>query len=148
MRRSNRNLPAARISSKWGVAVAESEALYDSVVSRVIRLIQDAVSQTGGMAIVIAAAAIFVAAAIGGLTIIGSLGTFGYVAYFVVLAVLALALGPVLATGITIRRKGSAHHREEAAQRLEAQRRKFGLVSPEADRERARLEGDRTDPPH
>lgn len=115
-------------------------------MKRIVRLIQDAVSQTGGMVIVLAAAAVFVAAAIGGLTMIGSLGTFGYIAYFVVLSVLALALGPVLATGISIRRKGSAHHREEARLRLEAQRRKFGLVSPETDRQRARLQSDWPDP--
>jgi hypothetical protein len=115
-------------------------------MKRIVRLIRDAVSQTGGMAIVLAAGAIFVAAAIGGLSIIGSLGTFGYIAYFVVLGVLALALGPVLATGISIRRKGSAHHREEARLRLEAQRRKFGLASPEVDRPRARLPGDGRDP--
>jgi hypothetical protein len=109
---------------------------------RVLRFIQDAVSQTGGMVIVLACAAIFALAAVGGLQIIGSLGTFGYIAYFVVLGVLALSLGPVLATGISIRRKGSAHHREQARVRLEAQRRKFGLISPEADRQRdARLQG-------
>jgi hypothetical protein len=116
-------------------------------VNRVSRFIQDAASQTSGMALVIASAVIFIAAVIGGLSIIGSLGVFGYVAYGVILCVLALALGPVLATGVTIRRKGSAHHREEAAMRLEAQRRKFGLVSPEADRQRARLDGgDSQDP--
>ena len=117
-------------------------------MKRMIRFIQDAVSQTGGMAIVLAAAAIFVAAAILGLSIIGSLGTFGYIAYFVVLGVLALALGPVLASGISIRRMGSARHREEARLRLEAQRRKFGLISPEADRQRARLQGEAEHDPH
>jgi len=108
-------------------------------------MLGDVLSQTGGMAIVVAAGVVFVAAAIGGLTLISSLGTFGYIAYAVVLGVLALALGPVLASGISIRRMGSAHHRDEAAERLEAQRRKFGLVAPEAERQRARLAG--TEPP-
>lgn len=116
-------------------------------MKRLSRLLQDAVSQTGGMALVAAALVVFIAAVIGGLSIIGSLGAFGYIAYAIILCVLALALGPVLATGVTIRRKGSAHHRQEAAMRLEAQRRKFGLVAPEADRQRARLEGsDSQDP--
>lgn len=110
-------------------------------MNRISRFIQDAASQTSGMAIVVAVGVVFIAAVIGGLQIIGSLGFFGYIAYFVILCVLALALGPLLATGISVRRKGSAHHREEAAMRLEAQRRKFGLVSPEADRQRARLQG-------
>lgn len=105
-------------------------------------MLGDVLSQTGGMAIVVVAGVVFVAAAIGGLTLIPSLGTFGYIAYFVVLGVLALALGPVLASGISIRNKGSAHHRDEAAERLEAQRRKFGLVAPEAERQRARLAGE------
>ena len=110
-------------------------------MNRISRFIQDVLSQTSGMAIVIAAGAFFVAAGIGGLQIIGNLGAFGYIAYVVILCVLALALGPVLATGVSIRRKGSAHHRQEAAARLEAQRRKFGLISPEADRQRARMQG-------
>jgi hypothetical protein len=115
-------------------------------VNRISRFIQDAFSQTSGMVIVVFAGVIFIAAVIGGLKIIGNLGAFGYVAYGVILCVLALALGPVLASGISIRRKGSARHREEAAMRLEAQRRKFGLVAPEADRQRARLQGDQQDP--
>lgn len=115
---------------------------------RLFRLFQDAVSQTGGMAIMAVCAIVFAAAAVGGLQIIGSLGTFGYIAYFVVLSVLALALGPVLMTGVLIRRKGSAHHREEARLRLEAQRRKFGLVTSEADRNRPTLQTDREQDPH
>jgi hypothetical protein len=101
----------------------------------------DVVSQTSGLALVAGVFVVFVLAAIGGLTMIGSLGTFGYIAYVVVLAVLSLALGPVFATGISLRRKGSARHQEEARVRLEAQRRKFALVSPEAERRQSKLTG-------
>jgi hypothetical protein len=91
------------------------------------RVISDLLSQTGGLALIALCAGIFVAAAIGGLSMVGSLGTFGWIAYVVVLGVLALALGPVLAGGVTIRRKGSDRHRALMRRRVEAQRRRFGV---------------------
>jgi hypothetical protein len=41
--------------------------------------------------------------------------------------VLALSFEPVLAAGVSVGRYGSAKHRQLAAERLEAQRRKFSL---------------------
>ena len=111
----------------------------DTPPAKLARVGKDAASQTGGIVIVAAAAVIFIAAAIGGLSLLGRLGTFGYIAYAVVLSVLALGLGPVLATGMSIRRQGSPRARAEAQARLEAQRRKFQLVAPEAERAQERL---------
>jgi hypothetical protein len=105
---------------------------------RVRQGVSDLLSQTSGIVLIALCAAIFVGAAIGGLSMVGTLGTFGWIAYVVVLAVLGLSLGPVLASGVTIRRKGSAHHRELMRRRIEAQRRRFALdLPPNTDSTRA-----------
>jgi MFS family permease len=100
------------------------------------RVINDVAAQTSGTVIIGVVAAVLIAAAVGGLSLIGTLGTFGWIAYFIVLAVLALALGPVLAAGVSIRRHGSAKHRQLAAERLAAQRRKFSRELQAAERRR------------
>jgi hypothetical protein len=79
------------------------------------------------MALILAAAAVFLAGAIGGLTQIGRLGSAGWIIYVVVIGTLALAMGPLIATGVTLHQHGSRRHRAATARRVAEQRKRFAL---------------------
>jgi hypothetical protein len=89
--------------------------------------IRDLASKLSGIALIAAAAAVFLAGAIGGLTQIGRLGSAGWVIYLVVVGTLGLAVGPLIATGVSLHQQGSRRHREATARRAADQRRKFAL---------------------
>jgi hypothetical protein len=87
----------------------------------------DLASQLGGIALIVAAAAVFLAGAVGGLTQIGRLGSAGWIIYVVVLGALALAMGPLIATGVTLHQNGSRRHRAATERRVAEQRKRFAL---------------------
>jgi hypothetical protein len=96
--------------------------------------IGDIASKLSGIALIAGAAAVFLAGAIGGLTQIGRLGTAGWIIYAVVVGTLGLAVGPLIATGVTLHQHGSRRHREATARRVAEQREKFALDLSERTR--------------
>ena len=69
----------------------------------------------------------FVVPAIAGLAMISRLGSAGWFMYAFVLGTWGLVFGPVVASAVTMRQNGSKRHRDAKRQRIEEQRRKFGL---------------------
>lgn len=89
----------------------------------------DASYNGASLALVIFGGIVFLAAAIAGLSVIGRLGAAGYIIYAFVLGTFALVFGPVIASAVTLRQKGSPRHRKELIARREVQLKKFGLHS-------------------
>ncbi|WP_372788623.1 hypothetical protein [Paraconexibacter sp.] len=81
----------------------------------------------------------FVIPAILGLSMISRLGGAGWFMYAFVLGTWALVFGPIVASAVTMHQNGSKRHRDAKRQRIEEQRRKFGLHvrAHEAEREGA-----------
>ncbi|MTD45887.1 hypothetical protein GKE82_16730 [Conexibacter sp. W3-3-2] len=69
----------------------------------------------------------FVIPAILGLTMISRLGSAGWFMYAIVIGTWGLVFGPIVASAVTMRQNGSKRHRDAKRQRIEEQRRKFGL---------------------
>lgn len=69
----------------------------------------------------------FVIPAVAGLAMISRLGSAGWFMYAFVLGTWGLVFGPVVASAVTMRQNGSKRHRDAKRQRIEEQRRKFGL---------------------
>lgn len=69
----------------------------------------------------------FVIPAIAGVAMISRLGSAGWFMYAFVLGTWGLVFGPVVASAVTMRQNGSKRHRDAKRQRIEEQRRKFGL---------------------
>lgn len=109
------------------------------------RAVRDLASQLSGIALILAAAAVFLAGAIGGLTQIGRLGSAGWIIYVVVIATLALAMGPLIATGVTLHQNGSRRHRAATARRVAEQRKRFALDLSERSAAGHRQGVDRSD---
>jgi len=69
----------------------------------------------------------FVVPAVLGTTMIGRLGGAGWFMYAFVLGTWGLVFGPIVASAVTMHQNGSKRHRDAKRQRIEEQRRKFGL---------------------
>jgi hypothetical protein len=100
---------------------------------------RDLVSKLSGAVIIAVAVAMFLGGAFAGLAMIGRLGGAGWIIYFVVISAYALVFGPLLVSGVTLAQRGSRRRRAATAQRVEDQRRKFGLpTTPSPADRRAR----------
>jgi hypothetical protein len=115
-------------------AIAPVRAEKRAAVSGARRAISDLASQLSGIALIVAATAVFLAGAIGGLTQIGRLGSAGWIIYVVVVGTLALAMGPLIATGVTLHQHGSRRHRAATERRVAEQRQRFALDLSERTR--------------
>jgi hypothetical protein len=107
--------------------------------------VSDLASQLSGIALILVAAAVFLAGAIGGLTQIGRLGSAGWIIYVVVVGTLALAMGPLIATGVTLHQNGSRRHRAATERRVAEQRKRFALDLSERSAAGDRQGADRAD---
>jgi uncharacterized membrane protein len=92
-----------------------------------LRTLGDLISKLSGAAIVALAVLLFAGGAFAGLSIVGRLGGAGWIIYIVVMSSYALVFGPMIVSGVVLAQRGSRRRREATAQRIEAERRKFGL---------------------
>lgn len=111
------------------------------------RRVADAISQMSSIGLIILCVVGFLVPAIAGITMISRLGGAGWFMYVLVLGTWGLVFGPVIASAVTIHQNGSKRHRDAKRQRIEEQRRKFGLHvrSQEPDRSAAAPVNDRDD---
>lgn len=91
------------------------------------RRVADAVSQMSSIGLIIMCVVGFLVPAIAGITMISRLGGAGWFMYVLVLGTWSLVFGPLIASAVTIHQSGSKRHRDAKRQRIEEQRRKFGL---------------------
>ncbi len=100
--------------------------------------VADLLSQMSSLGLVGVCVIGFVIPAIVGLSMISRLGGAGWFMYAFVLGTWGLVFGPIVASAVTMHQNGSRRHREAKRQRIEEQRRKFGLHVRTHDGERAR----------
>lgn len=112
------------------------------------RRVADAISQMSSVGLIIMCVIGFLGPAIAGVTMISRLGGAGWFMYVLVLGTWSLVFGPVIASAVTIHQNGSKRHRDAKRQRIEEQRRKFGLHvrSQEAEAPAADRDDDRWEP--
>jgi len=91
------------------------------------RRVADAFSQMSSIGLIVMCVVGFLVPAIAGITMISRLGGAGWFMYVLVLGTWSLVFGPVIASAVTIHQSGSKRHRDAKRQRIEEQRRKFGL---------------------
>lgn len=89
--------------------------------------LSDLLNNVSSVALLVGAAIFFLAGAIGGIGLVSRLGGAGWFMYALVIGTYSLVFGPVIASAVTLRQKGSPKHRRELELRREQQRRKFGL---------------------
>jgi hypothetical protein len=89
--------------------------------------LSDLLANASSVVLLAGSALVFGTAAFVGIGLVGRLGGAGWIMYIVVLGTFALVFGPVIASAVALRQKGSARHRAELERRREQQRRKFGL---------------------
>jgi hypothetical protein len=89
--------------------------------------VSDAISQMSSIGLIIMCVVGFLVPAIAGITMISRLGGAGWFMYVLVLGTWSLVFGPVIASAVTIHQNGSKRHRDAKRERIEQQRRKFGL---------------------
>lgn len=97
------------------------------------RRVADAISQMSSIGLIVLCVIGFLVPAIAGITMISRLGGAGWFMYALVLGTWGLVFGPVIASAVTIHQNGSKRHRDAKRQRIEEQRRKFGLHSRSQD---------------
>lgn len=92
-----------------------------------LRALGDLISKVSGAAIIALAVLLFLGGAFAGLSIVGRLGGAGWIIYFVVVCSYALIFGPLIVSGVVLAQRGSSRRRRAMAERIDEQRRKFGL---------------------
>lgn len=96
------------------------------------RAFGDVFNNVSSVALLIFAGVLFFGGAIAGVGLIGRLGGAGWFMYALVMGTYALIFGPVIASAVTLRQKGSPRHRKAVESRRQEQRSKYGLDALEA----------------
>jgi hypothetical protein len=97
--------------------------------------LSDLFDHTSSLVLLALCVVLFGGAAVAGVAMVSRLGGVGWFMYAVVMGTFALVFGPVIASAVTLRQRGSKRHREEARLRVEEQRKKFGLTVRERERD-------------
>lgn len=92
----------------------------------------DIVNNVSSLGLLVFAAVLFLGGAIGGIGLVSRLGGAGWFMYALVIGTYALVFGPVIASAVTLRQKGSPRHRAAVEGRRQEQRLKYGLDALEA----------------
>lgn len=100
---------------------------------RVSTGVSDAFNNLSSAALLIGAAVLFLAGAIGGVGLVSRLGGAGWFMYALVIGSYSLVFGPVIASAVTLRQKGSPAHRKKVEERRGHQRRKYRLEYLESE---------------
>lgn len=100
--------------------------------------VSDLFNNVSSVALLIFAGVLFLAGAIGGVGLVSRLGGAGWFMYTLVIGTYALVFGPVIASAVTLRQKGSPRHRQEVEARRQQQRRKYRLEYLESEAGQAR----------
>ncbi|MCW3040365.1 MAG: hypothetical protein JWM31_2270 [Solirubrobacterales bacterium] len=98
----------------------------------------DIFNNVSSVALLIFAGVLFLAGAVGGVGLVSRLGGAGWFMYTLVIGTYALVFGPVIASAVTLRQKGSPRHRAAIEKRREHQRRKYRLEYLESEEGQAR----------
>jgi hypothetical protein len=93
----------------------------------------DVLANMSSVALFICSAALFLGGAFAGIGLVSRLGGAGWLMYSVVIGTYALVFGPVIASAVTLRQRGSARHRAALAERRREQRIKYQLDRLEAE---------------
>lgn len=100
--------------------------------------VSDLFNNVSSVALLIFAGVLFLAGAIGGVGLVSRLGGAGWFMYTLVIGTYALVFGPVIASAVTLRQKGSPRHRKQIEERRQHQRRKYRLEYLESEEGQAR----------
>lgn len=92
----------------------------------------DAFHNVSSVGLLVFAAVLFLGGAVGGIGLVSRLGGAGWFMYALVIGTYALVFGPVIASAVTLRQKGSPRHRAAVEGRRQEQRLKYGLDALEA----------------